>query len=356
MASRSRILRILLAVAPSVLLIVLLSGFKIMGNGPLSTYGTAAGDAAIKIWDLYKLLFWISIPVFVIVQGVMLVALFKFKRKPGDPLPAQSHGNTKLEIVWTLIPAVVLAVIAVPTFQTIADLATPPGEDALTVKVYAQQWWWAFEYPEEGIVTAGVFHMPVDRPVRLEMVSKDVIHSFWIPYLAGKQDVVPGHTRELYFTPLEVGEYYGECQEYCGTQHANMYFRAVVDTPEDYQAWVAQEQQAAATPEPGSLAARGQEVFFSQEAGCVGCHAINGVEFNGTQALGTTGPNLTHFGSRDMIASGVLDNTPENLHKWIANTQAVKLDAQMPVFGQEYGGALSDDDIRALAAYLESLK
>lgn len=343
------------------LLIVALSGFQIMGNGPLSTWGTAVGSASQRILDVYVPVFYISIPVFIIVQGVMLIALFKFKRKPNDRLPVQNHGNTKLELVWTLIPTLILAGIAVPTFQVIADLARDPGPESTTVKVYGQQWWWAFEYPEEGIVTGDVFHVPVNRPVRLEMVSKDVIHSFWIPALAGKLDVVPGHTRELYFTPYETGEYYGECQEYCGTQHAMMYFRIVVDTPEDYQAWVAQQQQAGATPAPGSEAAAGQEVYFSNS--CIGCHTIGGVEYNGKKSVGVAGPNLTHFGSRDMIAGGVLENTPENLRRWLANTQEVKLDSKMPVFSADAidpttgkPGPLSDEDIDALATYLESLK
>ena len=354
MASRNRVIRYLLAIAPLVLLIVVLSGFKIMGNGPLSTWGTAVGSASQRILDVYVPVFYISIPVFIIVQGVMLVALFKFKRKPNDGIPVQSHGNTKLELVWTLIPALILAGIAVPTFQVIADLATPPASDATNVRVYAQQWWWAFEYPNEGVVTGDVFHVPVNRPVRLEMVSKDVIHSFWVPAVAGKQDVVPGHTRELFFTPFKTGEFYGECQEYCGSQHANMYFRMVVDTPQDYQAWLAQQRQAAATPAPGSRAAQGQQLFFSNA--CVGCHAIDGVQVNGKKALGNAGPNLTHFGSRDMIAGGVLENTPENLRRWIADTQAVKLDSKMPVFAQSAGGKLSDDDIDKIAVYLESLR
>ncbi len=361
MASRSRVIRYLLAVAPLVLLIVVLSGFKIMGNGPLSTWGTAVGDNSQRILDVYVPVFYISIPVFIIVQGVMLIALFKFKRKPNDRLPVQSHGNTKLELVWTFIPTLILAGIAVPTFQVIADLAKDPGPEALTVKVYAQQWWWAFEYPEEGIVTGDVFHVPVDRPVRLEMVSKDVIHSFWVPALAGKQDVVPGHTRELFFTPFETGNFYGECQEYCGTQHAQMYFRVVVDTQEDFEAWVAQQQQAGATPAPGSEAAEGQQLYFSQS--CIGCHAIDGVEVNGKKSLGSAGPNLTHFGSRDMIAGGVLENTPENLRRWLANTQEVKLDAQMPVFSKNAvdpktgkAGPLTDEEIDKIATYLESLK
>jgi cytochrome c oxidase subunit II len=342
MASRSRVIRYLLAIAPLVLLIVVLSGFKIMGNGPLSTWGTAVGSASQRILDVYVPVFYISIPVFIIVQGVMLAALFKFKRKRNDRLPVQSHGNTKLELVWTLIPALILAGIAVPTFQVIADLATPPGPDATNIRVYAQQWWWAFEYPNDGVVTGDVFHVPVNKPVRLEMVSKDVIHSFWVPALAGKTDLIPGQRNVMWLQADHAGTFRGQCGEYCGLQHAKMDFVVVAESPADFGAWLDAQREPAA--EPGDAAAvRGRDVFLTHA--CAACHAIRG-----TEALGRVGPDLTHVGGRRTLAGGVLPNTRGYMAGWVSNAQALKPGSYMPTM------SLAGDDLQALVAYLESLK
>lgn len=350
MAGQSRYMRRVLLMALGVLLTLFLSACRIIGDTPQSANNPAA-DNARKIWDLFVPIFWISVVVFVIVQGILIVAVIRFRRKPGDPMPAPIHGNTKLEIAWTLAPALILAAIAVPTISTIADLARHPGDDALTVRVIGNQWWWAFEYPDTGVVTGDEMHVPAGRPIHLELVSNDVIHSFWAPRLFGKQDVVPGRTNTINFTADtdKIGEYYGQCAEFCGEQHALMAFRIYVDTPEDFEAWMAGQQQAARQPEPGTAEARGQEVFFS--AGCIGCHTIEGAELNGVAAQGKVGPNLTHVGSRGTLGGATLSMSPENLKSWIHNTQDIKSGVKMPPFTN-----LTDEQLDDLVAYLLSLK
>ncbi|MDI3339527.1 MAG: cytochrome c oxidase subunit II [Sphaerobacter sp.] len=335
-----------LVTALAVALVLLVSGC--VGDTPQSVNDPRA-DNAQKIWDLFMPIFWLSVGVFVIVQGIVIVALIRFRRRPDSPVPRAIHGNTKLEIAWTLAPALILAAIAVPTISTIADLAREPGPEALTVRVVGQQWWWAFEYPDSGVVTADELHVPVGRPVHLELKSKDIIHSFWVPKLAGKQDVVPGRTNRITFTADTPGEYSGQCAEFCGAKHANMKFRVIVQTPEEFEAWLAQQQQAAVEPEPGSIEAQGKEVFMS--SGCVGCHTIKG-----TDAKGQLGPDLTHFGSRGLIAGGVLTNTPENLKAWVHDAPSIKPGQPGRPLGMPAFTGLTDEQVNALVAYLESLK
>lgn len=346
MAGRNRDVRRVLVLALGAFLVFALSGFRIFGGTPQSASEPNA-DNARKIWDLFVPIFWLSVVVFAIVLGIILVAVVRFRRKPGQPIPPAIHGNTKLEIAWTLAPALILAAIAVPTITTIADLAAKPGPGALNIRVIGQQWWWAFEYPDSGVVTADELHVPAGTTVHLELVSKDVIHSFWAPQLFGKQDVVPGRTNSITFTASTPGEYYGQCAEFCGVQHAQMRFRIVVDPPETFATWLADQQKPPATPAPGSLAAQGEQIFMTGPAGCVACHTING-----TNAKGTLGPNLTHVGSRGQIAGAVLPNTAENVAKWVRDTQAIKPGVKMPSFKT----VLTPEQVNALAAYLESLK
>lgn len=345
MASRSRYVRRVLILALAAMLVLLLSACSIVGGTPQSV-NEPVGDNARKIWDLFVPIFWMSVIIFVIVQGILIVAVIKFRRKPGQPLPHAIHGNTKLEIAWTLAPALILAAIAVPTITTIADLARSPGDEALIVRVVGHQWWWEFQYPDENgnVITADEIHVPVGRPVHLQLESVDVIHSFWGPRLFGKQDVVPGHVNTINFTADQPGEYDGQCAEFCGEQHAWMRFRIIAQPAEEFQAWLDQQAQPAAEPQPGTAEAAGRDVFFS--AGCVGCHTIRG-----TDAKGTIGPDLTHVGSRGIIAGGILTNTPENLAMWVHNAPSVKPGTSMPAFT-----SLSDDQVNALVAYLESLK
>ena len=213
-------------------------------------------------------------------------------------------------------------------------------DDSLEVVATGHQWWFEFEYPGLGVTTANELHIPVGQSVNVELRSTDVIHSFWVPRLSGKVDMVPGHDNRLWFTPEEPGVFLGQCAEFCGTSHANMRFRVFVDTQEDFDAWVAQ-QAADALPPEGELATAGQTIATTI---CAACHTIRG-----TNAAGQIGPDLTHVGSRTTIASGILENTPENLRAWITNPPAEKPGSLMPVL------PLTDEQIVQVSEYLLGL-
>lgn len=334
------------------LLALTLTGCGITG-GNIQSASETAGDNAGSIWGLFVPIFWLSVVIFVLVQGALIWAVIRFRYKDGDPVPPQLHGNTKVEVAWTIAPAVILAIILVPTITTIADLASEP-DDANVVDVIGHQWWWEFEYGDEAITTGNVMHLPVDQPVQLRMTASDVLHSFYAPQLFGKQDLIPGRQTNIYFTPEETGEFYGQCYEFCGIQHANMHFRIVVHEQEDYQAWVEDQQAGAAEPEEDTEVARGKEVFFQDGAACHACHTIDGaVAEDGTEAVGEVGPNLTNIGDRPILGAGALENTPENLGQWIRDNQDVKPGNEMPEFSEDQ---LSDEDLDALIAYLSSLQ
>ena len=210
--------------------------------------------------------------------------------------------------------------------------------------VTGHQWWWEFDYQGMNILTGNELHIPVGEPVHLDLRSADVIHSFWVPSLQGKRDVIPGHDNTLWLSADKAGTYRGECTEFCGPEHANMNFIVVAQPRAEFDAWVAGQQRPAATGQTG-LAAEGAQTILTQA--CAGCHMIGGVPgYN----IGKVGPNLTHIGSRAYIAAGTLENTPENLARWIRNPQDVKPDNKMPTLG------LDDDTINKIVAYLESLK
>jgi cytochrome c oxidase subunit 2 len=301
-----------------------------------------ASDVNRYILDLYVLIFWMAVVVFFGVEGFLLYTIIRFRRRANNQMPTQTHGNTRLEVAWTILPSMVLLVIAIPTIPTIFAQDTVPPNATQHVRVIGHQWWWEFQYPDLGVATANELHLPVGQTVRFDLTSADVIHSFWIPRMGGKMDVVPTRTNLLWFTPEQTGEFFGQCVEFCGIQHANMRMRLIVETPEAFQAWV--QQQRAAAPQPsGGDAQRGAQVFA--QGACVGCHTIRG-----TAASGTVGPDLTHVGSRRTIAAGMLDNDPQNLKHWIQDPQGVKVGSKMPNLG------LSDADADALSAYLLSLR
>ena len=306
-------------------------------------------DYADSVHAVYVIIFWLAAIVFVAVLGAILLISIVFRERPGREAK-QFHGNTRLEVLWTLIPVVIVVIISVPTFKAIADTTKPAPAEALEITVVAHQWWFEFQYTESGIVTANEIHIPVDQPVSFTLLSDDVIHSFWVPQLAGKVDIVPGHANELWFTPNEVRAkpYLGQCAEFCGTAHANMRFRVYVDEQAAFDAWVANELSDAREPVDDALVA-GQQLFMSNT--CIGCHTIKG-----TIAAGTVGPNLSHVGGRATIAAGILDNTtPDDMVRWIMNPDEEKPGVgavQMPAFEE----TLSHEDIRSIVAYLQSLK
>ena len=303
-----------------------------------------AGPVAEQQNNLFLVVFWIATGVFVLVEGALLFAIFRYRQRRQDEVPRQVHGNTKLEVFWTIIPALILAGVAIPTVGTIFRLAESPPPGTLEVTVTGHQWWWEVEYADSGVITANELHIPVERPVYITLESEDVLHSFWVPRLAGKQDLVPGRTETLTIEAYAPGVYAGECAEYCGLSHANMRFLVVAQTAEDFDAWVDGQAQPAVGPSEGSDAAEGLEVV--RTGGCLACHAIQGVE----GAEQEIGPNLTHFGSRRVLAGGILENTPENVARWLDRPGDVKIGAKM----RDYG--LSDEQIDDLVTYLRSLE
>jgi cytochrome c oxidase subunit II len=291
---------------------------------------------------IFNLILWFDVAIFLVVAGVLTVAIVRFRERDPAALPRQVRGSPRLELTWTVLPALILSVIAFPTVGAIFRSQAAPPPDALRVRVIGHQWWWEFEYPDLGIRTASDLHLPAGRPAVVELGSLDVIHAFWVPQLGGKRDAVPGGTNRILLTPSTPGAWPGQCAEFCGASHANMRHWAVVHDPAGFDAWVARQQAPAVEPAEGSPAASGREVFLQSQ--CVGCHAIQGV------AAGGLGPNLTHFGSRRTVAGGMLQNTPENLRAWLKDPPAVKPGSLMPNL------KLADADVEVLVAYLESLK
>jgi cytochrome c oxidase subunit 2 len=300
-----------------------------------------AGPVAEKQAELFWLVFWIAAVVFVLVEGALIYTIWRFRRRSAADKPRQVHGNTRLEIAWTIIPALLLAGVAVPTVGTIFDLAEAP-EGAMRIEVRGHQWWWEIRYPDFQLVTANEVHIPTGEQVVMEMTSDDVIHSFSVPRLAGKQDVVPGRINTLNLAADEPGTYRGQCQEFCGLSHAYMRFRVVAHAPADFEAWVQSQQATAAAPP--------EEIAGIVTGTCMSCHVIAGVESVTGEPPDTPAPDLTHVGSRQTLAAGVLPNTDEELARWLRDPPAVKAGSKMPDYN------LKESEIDALVEYLRSLK
>ena len=340
--------------------LLLLLGLALIAIGcfpshPQSTF-EAAGPVAQEQLDLFYIIFWAAVFVFVVVQGALVYTIFKFRRRAGaNGLPKQTHGNTRLEVAWTIAPAIVLAIIAVPTVDTIFSTANVPEGEVLNVTVTAHQWWWEFDYPDLGISTANELHVPVGKNVDVILESKDVIHSFWIPKLAGKVDIVPNNSNTMWFRADESGEFYGQCAEFCGTAHAQMRFRVFAQPQDEFDAWV--EGIRAEPGEVTGLAAQGEELFSMKGFDgtlkgesvtlqrCAICHTVEGQSIKGD-----VGPNLTHIASRSTLAAGIIDNNEENLRNWLRNPDEIKPGVAMPVLN------LTEEEIDALVAYLQSLQ
>jgi cytochrome c oxidase subunit 2 len=282
----------------------------------------------------------------VIVEAVLVFAIIKFRHNPNRHA-AQFHGNTKLEVILTAIPAIILAGIAIPTIDQIFSLAEEPPGDYLEVTVEGRQFWWRYEYPGLGIVTANELHIPVDRDVRVKLEGYDVIHSFWVPRLAGSEDVVPGRTNFIRMRADEPDTYLGQCKEFCGLSHSRMRLKVIAQTPEDFDQWVEDQQAEAAAQPAGSLERQGAEIFAGT---CTACHAIDGTENAPDDDGVLAGPNLTHFASRTTFAGAIFENNPENLHDWIDDPPGMKPGATMPDYG------LSSEEIDAVVAYLQTLE
>ena len=333
-------------------------------NAPQDFLNHPEGQVAEKADKLWDLTFIIAVVVFFLVEGLLLFTLVRFRHKP-DREARQFHGNTKVEVLLTAVPALILAGLAVPTIKTIVELSEE-APDALQIEVTARRFWWEYRYPEEGFVTANEMHIPVDKDVFLtldgattDLVTGDneVIHSFWVPRLAGKQDIIPGRENHIQLHADEVDTYSGQCTEFCGLGHAYMRIKVVTHEPADYEAWVAEQQKAAVEPPSSGSVARGAELFangsedgaFPNGSACVACHATDSALTPEGAAPGTA-PNLAHFASRETFAGAIFENDTENLKAWLAGPADVKPGATMPDLG------LTEDQINDLVAYLQSLE
>ena len=286
--------------------------------------------------------------IFLVVFSLLGYVVVKFRRRVGDAgrEPAQVYGSTQIELAWTIIPILIVVVLFLATARVIHAIQdTPRPAEAVQVTAIGHQFWWEFRYPKLGIVTANELHVPASdsahpTPTFLKLLSADTDHSFWVPQLAGKTDLIPNHPNETWLDPHETGLFLGQCAQYCGTQHAKMLLRVYVDSPEEFNAWVCAQQQPTNQDEKGL---GGRHIF--EKTACVNCHAVGGT--NGT---GRFGPDLTHLMSRRTIAAGAAENTPENLRLWVQNPDSIKPGSLMPAM------KLSDTELDALVRYLETLQ
>jgi cytochrome c oxidase subunit 2 len=314
---------------------------------PTSIFDPASTPAD-SVFDLSMFVLAVVTAIFATVFGLLVYAVVQFRRERNDDgtEPPQVYGSYEVELAWTIVPILIVVALFLATARVIASVQHPPKPPgALDVVVVGHQYWWEYRYPGFDVVTANELHVPVSDPAHptptfLTLLSADTDHSFWVPRLAGKTDLIPNHPNSMWIDPHETGLYLGQCAQYCGTQHAKMLLRVYVDSHEDFDRWIeAQRRPAEAT----DAAARGRQIFES--TACVNCHAVRG-----TPAAGRFGPDLTHFMSRETLASGAAPNTPENLRLWIRDPDALKPGSRMPAM------QLGDDDVNAVAAYLESLR
>ena len=313
-------------------------------TAPESTFNPAGPVARLQLSDIVVSAL-IMTGIFIIVAGILVVAIIRFRARKGHErdIPPQIEGNTTLELIWTIVPFMIIAFLGVLTVSGSFTLGEqPPTNQALVVKVTGHQFWWAFQYPSQNITTANDLHIPVGKKIDLEMTSADVMHAFWVPRLGGKQDLIPGRTTYMWFEASRPGIYTGQCAEFCGTGHA--YMRIIVDAQPKAQfaKWVQQMTHPVSTP-TSPLAKEGEHYFMT--VGCSACHTIAG-----TNAFGIIGPNLTDLTARPKIAGNSFANTPANLARWIANPPKMKPGALMPKL------PLTHHEITAIVAYLEDLR
>jgi cytochrome c oxidase subunit II len=300
-----------------------------------------------EIYRLSMFVLLITGTIFAVVGGLLAYVVIRFRARDADKdhEPPQIYGSTQVELAWTVIPVLIVVVLFLTTARIIFAIQdAPKPTSALDVTVIGHQFWWEFRYPKLGIVTANELHIPVSKPeasepTYMKLLSADVDHSFWVPQLGGKTDLIPNHPNQMWVDPEKTGLYVGQCAQFCGVEHAKMLLRVYVDTPEQFADWVKQQQLPGAQEE---AAAAGRHVFETEA--CVNCHTISG-----TAAKGVFGPDLTHLMSRATIAAGAADNTPENLRTWIENPNTFKPGALMPAM------QLNDEQTDEVVAYLETL-
>ena len=301
-----------------------------------------------SVYNVSMLMLAICAAIFVVVGGFLTFTIVRYRRRKKDDgrEPAQVYGSNRIEIAWTVIPVLIVLVLTMATARAVVEVQNRRmPADALQVTVIGHQWWWEIRYPGLGIVTANELHVPLSTaakvaPAFLTLDSADVAHSFWVPQLAGKTDLIPGHVNTMWIDPRQEGIFLGNCAEYCGTQHANMLIRVIVEPPAEFEKWAA-AQKLDATSDARLESARQAFLSFS----CINCHAVSG-----TPAKGTFGPDLSHLMSRATLGSGMIPNTVENLRAWVKDPQAIKHGNLMPNM------QLNSRELDEVVAYLASLK
>ena len=301
-----------------------------------------------SIFHLSRLVLGITAAIFAVVFSLLVYVIVRFRAVNADETrePAQVYGSTNVELAWTIIPCLIVIVLFLATARVVhavQDARRPAG--TIDVTVVGHQFWWEFRYPTLGVVTANELHVPVSdsskpSPTFIRLLSADTDHSFWVPRLAGKTDLIPNRQNEMWIEPHETGLYLGQCAQYCGVQHAKMLLRVYVQSHEDFDRWIHEQSQLAQT---NDAVAEGRRVF--ETTACINCHTISG-----TVANGRFGPDLTHLMSRDTIASGIAPNTPDQLRQWIKNPDTLKPGSKMPAM------QLNDHDLDAVTAYLTTLR
>jgi len=320
----------------------------LVGPSSVPSIFSPSSTPADSVYTLSLFILAITGTIFVVVAALLTYAIFKFRRRADDDgrEPPQVYGSNQVELAWTVTPVLIVLILffaAARVINAIQQAPQPPS--AVEVTVVGHQFWWEYRYPKLGVVTANELHVPVsDRsnptPTFMTLLSADTDHSFWVPQLAGKTDLIPNRTNHMWIDPHEPGMYVGQCAQYCGVQHAKMLLRVYVDTREQFNKWIAEQAKPAQTAES---VAEGKRIF--ETTACINCHAISG-----TVANGKFGPDLTHLMSRETLAAGAAPNNSQQLRLWITNPDAIKPGSLMPAM------QLSDRDLDAVVAYLGSLR
>lgn len=312
------------------------------GCAPSPSFLQPASGIASDQARLFNILLILAVVVLVLVEAGFAWSLLRDRKREGDnSLPPQITGNARVEMVWTVIPVILVIVLFVLMVQTMGAVAAPaPAPGDINLRVVGHRWWWEFDYPDLGIVTANELHIPAGANVQITLDSVDVIHSFWVPQLSGKTDAIPGQTNHMWMNAGQPGTYLGQCAEFCGTEHALMRIVVVVDSPEDFKAWAANQQKPAAQPQSADEQA-GLKIL---QGTCAGCHSLDPNEKEVK-----VGPNLAHVLSRSMFAGDTFDLNETNLRRWLSDTQAMKPGNDMQI-------TLLPQEIDQVIAYLKLLK
>lgn len=314
---------------------------------PTNIFAPVSASAR-SIFELSIFVLAVAAVIFVVVFGLLAYCVIRFRKRTGDNgrEPAQVYGSNQVELAWTVIPILIVVTLFLATARVIADIqnAKRPGRPVEVIAI-GHQFWWEYRFPGLNVVTANELHIPVSdpanpAPTHITLLSADTDHSFWVPRLAGKTDLIPNRENSMWIEPTETGLYLGQCAQYCGTQHAKMLLRVYVQSRDEFDRWIQEQSQPA---QAGKAVSKGQKIF--ETTACINCHRVAG-----TAADGRFGPDLTHLMSRETIAAGSTPNTAENLRLWLKNPAALKPGARMPAMG------LADEELDALTAYLQTLR